>query len=36
MLDILAKLEEIRRLLKERQEPGGGAGQGQDPTRVPH
>ena len=27
MLDILVKLEEIRRLLKERQEPGGGTGQ---------
>lgn len=36
MLDILVKLEEIRRLLKERQEPGGGTGQDQDPTRVLH
>ena len=36
MLDILVKLEEIRRLLKERQEPGGGTGQDQDPTRILH
>ena len=36
LIDILVKLEEIRRLLKERQEPGGGTGQDQDPTRVLH